>query len=173
MIRIKARRGRRGFHLNAGGAADGRRGGPGGTASEDPGMKLPQGAWLVVADGERHLVLENRGDAERLDLRVVAEAPREGAARPGAFEAGRRERVEGADWRRIGRARFASELAGRLDAAAAEGAFPTLAVAGDARTLGGLRMRWSARVRARLAGEIAADLTHAPIPEIEAAVSRA
>ena len=141
-------------------------------------MKLPHGAWVVVADGERHLVLENRGDAEAIDLRVVLHAARErrrdpegagGGPAPGA----RRETVEPADWTRLDRTRFASELAARLDAEAAAGACATLAVAADPRTLGALRMQWTARVRARLAGEIAADLTHASVAEIEGAVTRA
>jgi protein required for attachment to host cells len=145
-------------------------------------MKLPNGAWLVVADGERHLVLENRGDAELIDLRVVMHESREarsdaeaGQDRPGRFPVagGRRETVEQTDWKRLDKTRFATELAEWLDAAAAEGAYSTLAVAADPRTLGALRMHWTARVRARLAGEIAADLTHAPVPEIEAAVKRA
>ncbi len=133
-------------------------------------MKLPHGAWLVVADGERHLVLENRGNAEAIDLRVVLHATQAGL---GAPSGARREIVEASDWTRLDRTRFARELAARLDAEAAAGAYATLAVAADRRTLGVLRMQWTARVRARLAGEIEADLTQASVAEIEAAVTRA
>lgn len=143
-------------------------------------MKLPTGGWVVVADGERHLILENRGDAELIDLRVVsveaqparrdAEAGR--GAPPGRFpvSGGRRETVEATDWRRLDKARFATELAEALDAAAAGGAFSSLVVIAEPRTLGALRMHWTARVRARLAAEVPADLAHATVERIEAAV---
>jgi len=141
-------------------------------------MKLPHGAWVVVADGERLLVLENRGDAEAIDLRVMSHATlearreTEGAGRV-PLAGGRRETVAATDWTRLDRMRFVSELAARLDAEAAAGAFATFAVAADPRTLGALRMQWTARVRARLAGEIAAVLTRASVAGIEAAVRRA
>ncbi|NBC20286.1 MAG: hypothetical protein GVY06_04445 [Alphaproteobacteria bacterium] len=34
-------------------------------------MQLPHGAFVVIADGEKYLILENRGDHEIMDLRVL------------------------------------------------------------------------------------------------------
>ncbi|TIP68158.1 MAG: host attachment protein, partial [Mesorhizobium sp.] len=36
-------------------------------------LKLKRGLWIVVADGEKALFLENRGDTQYPDLQVVQE----------------------------------------------------------------------------------------------------
>ena len=145
-------------------------------------MKLPHDAWVVVADGEKHLMLLNNGDADRLDLRVHGVEERDsapnsatGTERPGRYpqQGGRRETVEQTDWRRLEKEAFAAELAEELNKAAARHAFPALVVIADPRTLGVLRPHLSKQVQALLAGEITADLAHATIPAIEAQVARA
>lgn len=145
-------------------------------------MKLPHDAWVVVADGEKHLMLRNNGDDELMDLRVHGVEERDiapnaaiGTERPGRFpqQAGRRETVEQTDWRRIEKEAFAAELAKEINAAAARQAFPSLVVIADPRTLGALRPHLSKPAQALLAAEITADLAHATIPTIEAQVARA
>jgi protein required for attachment to host cells len=32
------------------------------------GQSLPQGAWVVIADGEKALILVNEGDAQNINL---------------------------------------------------------------------------------------------------------
>lgn len=146
-------------------------------------MKTPHGAWVVVADGGRYVILENHGDAERLDLRLLSRVEHEnpptreqGSDRPGRFAdngPGGRSAVDDTDWHNLEEARFASELASRLRAWALDGRFDKLIVAADPKTLGRLRPELHDEVKKRLLGEIAKDLTKHPIDKIEAAIAGA
>ena len=58
-------------------------------------LKLKHGLWVVVADGEKALFLENDGDTQYPDLQVVQEMEQEnpatreqGSDRPGRFSDG-------------------------------------------------------------------------------------
>lgn len=144
-------------------------------------MKLPEGAWVAVADGERHLLLANAGPPTRIDLRVVEAGlhPAQrtaalGADRPGrTWKVGeRRSSFEGADWSRLGKESHAVELVARLDRAAAAGDFAALVIVADPRTLGVLRPLLGAPVRAALLAEIVGDHTHDTVEAIEALVER-
>lgn len=144
-------------------------------------MELPNGAWVVVADGERRLLLENRGDDELMDLRVREheESPNPpntelGEDRPGRFygSGGRREAVQETDWKRLDKRRFAAELAERINAAAQAGTLPPWVLMADARTLGEVRGHLRDAARARLLADAAADHAHEAVPAIEAAVKR-
>jgi protein required for attachment to host cells len=140
-------------------------------------MQLPHGAWVIVADGERHLVLENRGDPDLIDLRMRSHAHQtlapdaeQGEDRPGRHPApgGRRETVEETDWKRLDKARFAAQLAEQLNRAAAAGDLPSFALAADPRSLGEIRGHLDERVRGRCLREVAADHTHDSVGRIEA-----
>ena len=93
-------------------------------------MDLDNDTWVVVADGEKYLLLRNRGDRTHLRLEVVdhADIPnapahelasdrtgrRYDAARnvSGQVKAWGRSAMEETDWHRLAEARFADELAG-------------------------------------------------------------
>ena len=56
-------------------------------------MRIRNGTWVVVADGEKFLLLRNDGNAERIDLRVIrhreVESPptrEQGSDKPGRFD---------------------------------------------------------------------------------------
>ena len=141
-------------------------------------MKLPHDALVVLADGEKHLLLTNAGDGDLPDLRVVAAATRptrrnaeQGSDRPGRYPApgGRREAVEQTDWRRLDKARFAEELARRLNETEA----PAIALMADPRTLGAVRSALTDAARARIVVEIPVNLAHATVAAIEAEIARA
>lgn len=144
-------------------------------------MDLPHGAWVVVADGERRLLLENRGDPDLIDLRVREHAERptepnavQGSDEPGRFpvHGGRRETVQEADWRRLDKARFAAELADELNAAAAADGLPPWVLVADPRSLGEIRQRLAPPARERMLRDLPADHTHDAVPQIEALIKR-
>ena len=139
-------------------------------------MRIDAKTWVVVADGERALVLENVGTAAHPDLRVISAEVQEnpptreqGTDRPGRYAGpgGRRESVEESDWHRFAKEAFARRLAARLDEAAAAGRFGSLILVAPPRTVGTLRDELSDRVRKTVAAEVAKDYTHHPVPEIE------
>lgn len=145
-------------------------------------MKTPHGTWVVVADGGRYVVLENHGDAERIDLRlrdrVEHDNPptrEQGSDRPGRFGAAGagRAAVEDTDWHNLEEARFASQLASQLRSWALEGRFDRLVIAADPKTLGKLRAELHEEVKRRVLNEIPKDLTKHPIDKIEAALAAA
>jgi protein required for attachment to host cells len=140
-------------------------------------VKLPKIVVVVVADGERYLMLE-KDETTPSGLRVVAVREHEvernaemGADRPGRFAqpSGRRETVEQTDWRRIGKEDFARRLAVDI---AALGERPIVIVAGP-RTMGVLRAALAEDVAARMVGEIPSDLTHHSLQSIADLIARA
>jgi protein required for attachment to host cells len=142
-------------------------------------MHVPHETWVVVADGERYLLLENAGDAEILDLRVLQQVEMEnpptheqGSDRPGRFrDAGQgRSAVQETDWHELAKERFASGLAEELRKWALDGKFDNLVLVADPRTLGRLRAELHVEVERALAGELAKDLTGHSIDAIEAAL---
>lgn len=138
-------------------------------------MKLPKNTLVVVADGERYLLLEP-DPGVGLDVSAVAERPLlrnvdVATDRPGRYpvHGGRREAVQDTDYKRLAAADFARGLAAELDRT---GDRPLVLVAAP-RTLGDLRKALSEQAAARVMKEIAADLTRHPVPDIAAALAAA
>jgi protein required for attachment to host cells len=146
-------------------------------------MKIETGTWVLIADGEKYLLLRNTGDAELLDLRVLdhveqenAQTRDQGTDRPGRFDnpAGPgRSAVAETDWNRLGKERFTKELAERLRLGALRDEFRALVIVADPRTLGVLRPALHKAVLERVTGELDKDLTGAPVDELEAALKAA
>ena len=143
-------------------------------------MKIARDTWVLVADGEKYLVLRNEGSPAAPDLQVIREAEAEnpptreqGSDRPGrmAGPAGRGpSAVPETAWHRLEKERFAKDLAERLRLWALAGRFETLVLLADPRTLGVLRPLLHKEVVGRLAAEIPKDLTGMSVPGIEAAL---
>lgn len=146
-------------------------------------MKIDAGAWVVIADGEKYLLLRNNGDAELPDLRVIDHAElvnapthEQGTDRPGRFDTPGgpgRGAVAETDWHRLGKERFAKDLAERLRLAALQDEFRALVIAADPRTLGLLRPALHKAVLERVTGELDKDLTGTPLDQLEAALQAA
>jgi protein required for attachment to host cells len=145
-------------------------------------MRIPPETLVAVADGERHLLLVNRGTAMKPDLDVldaggtpVASTVEQGAERPGRIAKGgaRRGAVEQTDWARQTKERHAAALAARLNLDELEGRLSALILVADPRTLGELRRHLHEETRGRVIGEIAADLVRATVADITAAIGRA
>jgi len=139
-------------------------------------MRIANGTWVLVADGEKYLLLRNEGGAALVDLRVIAHAEQDnppnreqGTDRPGRLDdpGPGRSAVEETDWHRLAKERFAKDLADRLRLWALADRFEALVVAADPRTLGVLRPALHKAVVERLVGEVDKDLTKMPLPEIE------
>ncbi|RWK54038.1 host attachment family protein [Mesorhizobium sp.] len=140
-------------------------------------LKLKRGLWVVVADGEKALFLENRGDTQYPDLQVVQEmeqanpATREqGSDRPGRYSDGpsvHRSAVEDTDWHRLGKERFADEVAERLYKLAHRGAFKEMVLIAPPQVLGDMRRKLHKEVAEKITVEIPKTLTNHTILDIE------
>lgn len=140
-------------------------------------LKLHPGAWIVVCDGAKALVLENVGDEKFPNLRTKEvyqqdDLPthEQGSDAPGrsvqSFGTAR-SAMEQTDWHTQGERRFLEKLAVRLDAAVQAGDTKSLVIVAPPRALGVLRHVYTHGVRGALVAEIDKDLVKLPLHEIE------
>lgn len=148
-------------------------------------MQVPHNTYVLVADGRKLLFLRNEGDAQALDLKVeMAEEHPNPATRDQATDAAGRasstsgggrnaqtgSSMEPTDFHQLEEDRFAAEAADMLRKRALARKFEKLIVVAPPKTLGELRKHYHKEVEARLAGELAKDLTGHSIPDIEKAL---
>jgi protein required for attachment to host cells len=140
-------------------------------------IRIGTGDWIVVCDGGKALILENRGDRlfPNLHTREVHEQPNpsthaQGSDAPGRVHqsnGGGRSSVEQTDWHDESERSFLKALAERLDLAVTSGETSAVTMVASPRALGMIRSDYSAAVRKALHGEIAKDLVKLPVYEIE------
>ncbi len=140
-------------------------------------IRIGTGDWIVVCDGGKALILENRGDRlfPNLHTREVHEQPNpsthaQGSDAPGRVHqsnGGGRSSVEQTDWHDELERSFLKTLAERLDLAVTSGETSAVTMVASPRALGMIRSDYSAAVRKALHGEIAKDLIKLPVYEIE------
>ena len=140
-------------------------------------IRIGTGDWIVVCDGGKALILENRGDRlfPNLHTREVHEQPNpsthaQGSDAPGRVHqsnGGGRSSVEQTDWHDESERSFLKALAERLDLAITSGETSAVTMVASPRALGMIRSDYSAAVRKALHGEIAKDLVKMPVHEIE------
>lgn len=133
--------------------------------------------WIVLFDGAKALVLENAGDAEILDLRVVESMshPAELTAELGTDRPGRvqqlgkavRHAVENRDLHDAAETLFITQLVQKLEDAVRDHLFSAMIVVSPPRSMGKFRRIATHALRASLIGEISKDLVALPIDEIE------
>lgn len=142
-------------------------------------MKLPHAALVIVADGQRHLILKNDGQAVAWDLIVQASTETTtqstgdlGAERPGRYPiaGGRRAAVEQTDWKAINKVSFSKDLAQQINEKIEKSPELKLVLMMDAKTLGHVRQHLSAAAQKSVFKEIAGDYVHRPIEEITKAL---
>ena len=144
---------------------------------------IPSEAWILIADGEKALILRNEGDHEQPSFQVVRifeqdnpSTSEQGQDRPGRFNDGpsvHRSAMEETDWHRFEKLRFAADVAECLYKAAHAGRFHDLIVAAPPLVLGELRKHYHSEVKDRLLIEINKTFTGHPIEEIECRVVEA
>ncbi len=144
---------------------------------------IPEGAWVLIADGEKALFLENVGDDQDANLRVLKKEEQENpkaqewaANKPGRFNDGpsvHRSAVDDTDWHQLEKVRFAKDLAEKLYKNALQGDFDRLIIAASRPVLSSLREELHQEVTNRVILDVPKVLTNHPINEIEKLVSRA
>ena len=141
-------------------------------------VKIGQGAWVVVCDGGKALILENIGDDAYPDLRIVEHRKHEhpptsalGTDSPGTTHqsgATMRSSVGQTDWHDEAEREFLVALAGRLDKAVTGKETRAVVVVAPPRALGMIRKAYTDHVRQALVEEIDKDLVALPVKDIEA-----
>ena len=131
-------------------------------------MNLPHGAIVAVVDGEKLLMLRNKGLEPHVELIELPKADID-AENTGS---GSRHRSSAAnpDGSRQAEDNFASSTAAYLNRQVLEGKVEHLLIIADPRTLGELRKHFHAALEPKLIGQIAKDLTGHSIEAIEAAI---
>jgi protein required for attachment to host cells len=140
-------------------------------------VRIETGTWIVVADGEKALFLENEGDDKDYNFRVRrVEAQENPPAREQATDApGRRSdgpqghysAMEPTDWHELEKERFAKDLADILYAQAHKGRYDRLILIAGPNVLGEMRPHLHKEVLNRLLGEIPKTLTNHQLDEVE------
>lgn len=146
-----------------------------------PHSALTEGTWVLVADSEKALLLENVGDAERPLLELRREAHQnnpatrsQGTDRPGRKPdsgPGQRSAMDDTDWHRLAQDRFAHDLAEMLTRRVTRDAIARLIVVAAPRVLGALRPVLHKTVEAVIVAELPKDLTHHTVDDIAARVA--
>lgn len=137
---------------------------------------LTNGTWVLVADGEKALLLENVGDAEYPLLEVRREDHQDnpptrdqGTDRPGRYSDGpqaQRSAISETDWHRLAEDRFAADLADMILSRVRKARIDRLIVAVGPRMLGDLRNHLHGEVKDRIVGEVPLTLTNHPVDEM-------
>lgn len=140
-------------------------------------IKIENGAWVVVCDGRKALILRNEGDAAFPNLRTheVHEQDNPPTREQGTDAPGRvhesastaRSSVEPTDWHEEAEREFLRKLAARLDAAVGAGEVKSIIVVAAPRALGVLRPLYSKQLGDAVAAEVDRDMVRLPVYEIE------
>lgn len=140
-------------------------------------LKVDSGAWVVVCDGEKALIFENKGDRQYPDLRMreVHDHDNPSTAEQGADRPGRshssvgpgRSAVGQTDWHDQAEAQFLKGIAEKLHLAAHNGTAKGLVIVAPPRALGMIREHYTPAIKQALLKEIDKDLVKMPADQIE------
>jgi protein required for attachment to host cells len=138
-------------------------------------VSVPNGAWVIVADHNKALLLKNNGTpiAPKLEVKCVMEAEEnppthnQGLDRPGTVFAGsHRSFVEQTDRHAVNGRRFLEQTTASMEKTLVEQEFKAIVLVAPPRALAELRDTLSDKLRASVVGELDKDLTHLPIADI-------
>lgn len=145
--------------------------------------RLSHGTYVLVADSEKALFLENTVDGDDPFLKVRRKDEQDNppdreqsANRPGRFSDGpsvHRSAVDDTDWHQLAKERFAKDLSDKLYEMAHRGDFEKLVLVAAPEVLGELRKNLHKEVSDRVIGEISKNLTGHEITKIEELVKDA
>lgn len=144
-------------------------------------MRVPNGTTVLVADGSKMLLLENRGEAFDPKLHVIEQLTQTNLSahelstdRPGrAFASigSGRSAMEETDQHELAEDRFAIEVAERLREHSRKLNGAGVIVIAPPRTLGKLRQHYQGDLQNLVVAEIAKDLTGHPVNDIARLIS--
>ncbi|MGR3484223.1 MAG: host attachment family protein [Paracoccaceae bacterium] len=144
---------------------------------------LREGAWVLIADGEKALFLRNQTDGGDPSLEVVREEGHENpptreqaANRPGRVQQSHGDGSSSygdTDWHEFEKGRFAKDLSEILYRKAHANEFPQLVIIASSHVLGVLRDEMHQTVTDKIVAEIPKVLTNHPVHEIEHQVKAA
>jgi len=139
--------------------------------------KLKDGTWVLVADSEKALILENRGSGDPPDLRVLRKTEQanppnheQGSDRPGRTQSSHgpgNSAYEETDWHELGKERFAVGVADLLYKHAHASSYSELVLIAAPEVLGNLRSALHKVVVDRVVAEIPKGLTQLPLDQLE------
>jgi len=143
-------------------------------------MKLDTGIWVAVCDGGKFLLLENRGDADILDLRVIAheeidketQTEREGRGPSPDGTQAKIGRSQSHTVDELAEHRFVNSVAAELDERVRSGGIGQMVLVADPKTLGRLRSHINDRTRDAIRQEIGGDFAHNTVAEVEAVLAK-
>ena len=143
--------------------------------------RIDNGTWVLVADGEKALILENTTDAQHPNLQVVRKEAQENppdraqatdkAGRQADGGPGQRTALDETDFHQLAKDRFASDLADLLYRHVHKGRFDKLVIVASPQGLGVLRPELHKEVADTVVAEIPKTLTNHPVAEIEKAIA--
>lgn len=136
---------------------------------------LEQGTWVIIADGEKALVMENITDAQDPNLVVVsveepeARQPRSSARAGRRYDGGPKQKsaVEEDTWKSHAKSLFVQDVANLLNKKGLKGAFNRLVLVASPHVLGLLRRRLHSDVLAKVVAEVDKTLTNHPLHKVE------
>lgn len=140
-------------------------------------VKVPWKSWVVVCDGAKALIMQNAGDAELMNLKVLetltqpSEPDREiGSDKPGRTHAANGlsgSAVEETNWQDQAETQFLKQVAEKLDELVQEKGARRIVLVAPPKALGALRPALGADTQTAISVEVAKDYTNMPIDEIE------
>lgn len=140
---------------------------------------LEQGTWVIIADGEKALVMENITDAQDPNLVVVSVEETDAPNAKPTDRAGRRydggpnqkSAVEEDHWKAHAKSLFVQDVANLLNRRGLKGAFKRLVLVASPHVLGLLRRRLHSDVLAKVVAEVDKTLTNHPLHKVEKILS--
>ena len=134
-------------------------------------MQLSHGTIVAVADGEKFVLFRNGGSDAAPHLSAIA-TPSVGDADPIASGGRHHSSAANPDDGQLVEDGHAAAVARVLNAMALAGEMDALVVIAPPKTLGELRRHWHKALVAKLAGEIAKEMTGASVSEIAALLAK-
>jgi protein required for attachment to host cells len=153
------------------------------------GIRIPEGALVMVGDGARALFFRNKGTPLHPDLSVEnvfeqdnplthelgTERPTRGADFSGGWATNGgspRSNIEQTDWHQLNEDRFAKDIADKLYQLAHANRFYRLVIVAPPRVLGTLRKALHKEVLERVETEVPKDFAHMPTATIQHELTR-
>lgn len=134
---------------------------------------LTKGMWVVVADSEKAMILENKGDTRKPDLhqieRMEAGEIIVNSDRPGRVHESmqnKRSAMDTPDFGRLNAEAMVADLVAWLEKQATKGAFQKMVLVAPPQVLGAIRDEMNDALRGRVVAEMDKTLTKHPLPKI-------